>query len=378
MLKTTVSRLACPRKIKKGNRLCGGELTLFAQKTVGPLDDIWSGTLDCVTCRNSFPILCGVAILVHDVREYLFQHVKGISKIVPDAQIPNAFLFEYREVKKEMREFEAEHIDEDLESERVNALYVMTHYLKADSEWWRSSESFSPLIDQTIRDYWDRGPFHEISKMVNEISILAKKKISAVELGCGVGGLFSTLKPSLESYLGVDQSFASVALARHLNLGTEYPLDVQIPGDLLARSENQKIKISLTPDPTADFVVGEIDALPLKKSNWDVSLALNAIDMLDDPSALPRAQFEVIRKGGHAVQSCPYVWHQKVSQQLRQELDQDPSASEIKTSSQAVEWLYQKAGFSIEKSLAHVPWLFFKQARQLEIYSVHVFLAQKA
>jgi hypothetical protein len=42
-----------------------------------------------------------------------------------------------------------------------------------------------------------------------------------------------------------------------------------------------------------------------------------------------------------------------------------------------VEWLYRKSGFKIEDSEKHIPWLFFKHLRQIEIYSVHAFVAKK-
>ena len=51
---------------------------------------------------------------------------------------------------------------------------------------------------------------------------------------------------------------------------------------------------------------------------------------------------------------------------------------EIQDSARAAEWLYERAGFGIQARLDQVPWLFFKHARQLEIYSVHLFMARRA
>ena len=95
--------------------------------------------------------------------------------------------------------------------------------------------------------------------------------------------------------------------------------------------------------------------------------------MLNDPIKLPQLQSELLKKGGIAIQSCPYIWHESIARKLRKKLP-----SEISTSARAVEWLYEKAGFQLKEKLDHLPWLFFKHARQLEIYSVHLFLAQKA
>jgi hypothetical protein len=42
-----------------------------------------------------------------------------------------------------------------------------------------------------------------------------------------------------------------------------------------------------------------------------------------------------------------------------------------------VEYLYEKSGLQIFKKLDHLPWLFLKHFRQIELYSVHLFAARK-
>jgi hypothetical protein len=49
----------------------------------------------------------------------------------------------------------------------------------------------------------------------------------------------------------------------------------------------------------------------------------------------------------------------------------------VADSAAAVEWLYRISGFHVEKSEPHVPWLFFKHLRQIELYSVHALYAKK-
>jgi SAM-dependent methyltransferase len=111
--------------------------------------------------------------------------------------------------------------------------------------------------------------------------------------------------------------------------------------------------------------------LPLKQENFDICLALNVIDMMPAPEDLPQIQKKLLKPGGIAIQSCPYIWHAQVSEHLREILP-----PEIKNSSAAVEQLYRNAGFQILEKMEHVPWLFFKHVRQLEIYSVHLFYSQ--
>jgi SAM-dependent methyltransferase len=344
-------------------------------------------------CRKLYPILAGVALVVPDVGGYLIEHVKGISQVVPEGQIPREFRAEFREALAELRAQGPGHIEDDLEAERVTALYVMNHYLfvdpaaEGDAAWWhpRAGEA-SPWVDGLVREHWNHGPLARVEELIRALPRKSGEAApTVIELGCGVGGLALRLRISTRAcggYLGVDSSFASIALARHLALGMPYPSAVRIPEDLLAGPVSRDISRELNARAAAtersgayDFVVGDIQSsqyLPVARGQWDLSISLNAIDMLDRPEDLPALQRELTRVGGLAIQSCPYIWHESVAKRLRSRLPR-----EVRDSARAVEWLYEQAGFKIRESIAHVPWLFFKHARQLEVYSVHLFLAER-
>lgn len=360
MIQSTVSRLRCPNLHPKP---CRGALSLSVRSAVG--DEVRYGQLSCGVCLARYPILAGVAILIADVGGYLLSHVKGVSRLVPLEEIPQEYRDDFVAAQEELFE---EHIEEDLEAERVNALYVMTHYLRGEGGWWRSEDgSASPLIEKIIRENWDQGPFEQVEKWV------ASGTGDVIELGCGVAGLYPRVRDNVKSYLGVDSSFASIALGRHLALGFPYEGEIRVPADLLQGAVSRKLDL---PVPSvggrADLVVGEIQNPPVGMGEFDLSIALNAIDMLEEPAGLPQVQSELVPLGGRAIQSCPYIWHGVVAEGLRKALP-----SEIRDSAQGVEWLYQNAGFEIDQRIEHVPWLFFKQIRQLEIYSAHMFVATK-
>ena len=94
--------------------------------------------------------------------------------------------------------------------------------------------------------------------------------------------------------------------------------------------------------------------------------------MIEDPTDLPRIQFHLLKESGVAIQSSPYIWHEGVVAHLRESLPK-----KFTSSSAAVEYLYAESGFRILKKLEHVPWLFLKHFRQIEMYSVHLFAARK-
>lgn len=375
MLKSLVDRLRCP--IRKKGKPCQGQLQILGDSTG---EEIVYGALECRSCHASHPILEGVAILVPDLREYLLTHVKGISKFVPDIHIPESLRDEFREYREALEE---EHIEEDLESDRVNALYLMNHYLEygdGTSTWWRGSASSesseSPWISEWLSRYWDRGPFEKVASWIPQGS-------QTLELGCGVGGLVRRLRleAARESgfYLGVDSSFHSILLARHLNLGAPYRGDLLHPGDLLFGNLSRKLEIPVKRGrlreqrPAAvEFIVGEMDSVPVESGAFDVSVSMNAMDMLSEPKGLPEAQFASLRPGGLAIQTGPYVWHERVARGLRGRMPKS-----VQDSAQVVEWLYRISGFEIERSEPHIPWLFFKHLRQIELYSVHALAARR-
>ena len=380
MLNTTLARLRCPGKLRKPG--CAGMLNLLPKEKItdgfnSGVFEVRSGNLVCQKCQSRFPILAGVAILVQDIGFYLLSHVKGVSKLVADQEIPREFLQDYLEAKSEI---ELEHIEEDLEADRVNALYLMNHYLRVGSvdsqnEWWKPKGSpGSPLLDTLIREYWDHGPFAQVRKWVEEHHRSSDSPLNLIELGCGVGGLSRELKPFLKSYLGVDGSFASIAIARHLALGVAYSGNLGIPEDLIRGPVSRKVGIpqDSSPDGWVDFVVGDFENPPVEKNAWEITVALNAIDMLDDPSLLPKLQWELLNKRGALIHSCPYIWHEKVARKLRKQLPKGNLDS-----ARAGEWLYEQEGFVIQERIEHLPWLFLKHSRQLEIYSSHLFFAKK-
>jgi SAM-dependent methyltransferase len=372
MLRSTTEYLCCPHA-RKGVP-CRGGLEIISGEGVR---DVEYGTLECRKCRARFPVVAGVAVLVRDVEGYFLHHVKGIAKAVPDDRIPSPFRSNFLELRDELEDQAAEHIEEDLESDRVNALYLMTHYLRVagvegDARWWTSGPaSESPVVTEWIQKYWDHGPLSRVSGWIPEGE-------SVVELGCGVGGLLPRIAGRAKRYLGVDSSFQSIRIARHLNLDAGSMEELRIPADLFSGSLSRPLGVLPRNVPgecgmDADFVVGELESLPLPEAGFDGSVCLNAIDMLDEPKVLPDAQARIIPAGGFAIQCAPYIWHEKVARGLRGRVPRG-----VSDSLSAVEWLYEKAGFEIVKSEPHIPWLFFKHLRQIELYSVHGFFARKS
>ena len=326
-------------------------------------DDVLYGEIFCKDCGKSSPILAGVALLVDDAEEYIYQHTKGIRRYLDTTHLPKIYRDAYDTALGEIDENETQ---EDLETERVTALYIMNHYLSSQDFW--NTEN-SPAINELISKYWDHGPFTVIEKNLKELS---PEKHDLIELGCGVGGLCSKLSTRLNSYMGVDDSFSSIAFARSLYCTQTDHLDASIPQDLIHGHLSKAVRVRKQPTDAIDldFIVSNIEKPALKKNNYTLSAALNLIDMLYEPEKLPGLQKEFLRDGGLAIQSSPYIWHESISRQLREDFTST-------NSHELIAKLYEKNGLRITKSLPHNPWLFFKHFRQVELYSTHILFAQK-
>jgi SAM-dependent methyltransferase len=360
----TAASLSCPGL----EASCGGSFSVQVAEQSGSAPDILYGQLNCGSCHAQFPILAGVAILVPDVESYLHEHYKGIAKLVPDSRIPEAYAEAWMDAKKNL---ETESVEEDLESERVNSLYLLNHYLKANDPWWKKAR-LGPLFSELVEKYWDHGPFEKIKSILS-----ADAPVSLLEMGCGVGGLYRELSGVVSQYLGVDSSFASIALARHINLGAPYAGELFAPVDLLSGSLSESIHLPLSSPPDqadqqVDFIVGDALLPPLKLGIWDASASLNMLDMIPEPENFPALHASLVKPSGLLIQSCPYLWHPESSARVRAAVP-----STIRDSGEAARWLYENAGMVMEKQFVQVPWLFYKHSRQLEIFSTHVFSARK-
>ncbi len=342
---------------------CGGHLVCRPEEQDSRGDVIY-GEVSCSGCEASYPVLAGVLILSENPEESLIRHIKGIGAIVPDARIPAVWRESYLEAREALAEegFFDEGMEEDLEAERVNSLYVMNHYLRA-AELPPKVLAIEGAISRLIGECWDHGPLEATSKWIQ-----THRPRQVVELGSSVGGLAQRVAGAVEGYLGTDTSFASVALARHLALGAPYPRAVRFPGDLIDGPVSLEARL---PAPAwagsdrADFILSDIQDEGIRGGRFDVSVALGLIDMLEDPSGLVVCQRDLLLPGGHAIEASPFIWHAPVARALRERLGEGLSSAEV------VQALYREGGFIPGEGLEGVPWVFFKHLRQVELYSVH-------
>lgn len=309
------------------------ELKLHTDET--NLGDIKNGRVICISCTESFPIYDGVLIWLSNPDQYLREHVTE-------------------------KEDHIEHIDESLESDRVTSLYWLGHYVSS-KELIRAHPKLSTSLKQLIKNYWDKNPMQKLAQIFKE----KKLRGSMLELGCGSGGLAHRLGSQLDAYLGVDSSYQGIKRAREILISRKnnYPS----PGDLVEGALTVKIdsKLKLKPPRNCDFIVVDIESRGLKKHSWDFVSAFNVIDMMNEPKHLFRLQKSLLKENGIAVSSSPYIWHPETAKKLKPKKNE---SSENRILRMSHEEGFKKVSFDIRD----IPWLFFKNKNQIELYNVHM------
>jgi hypothetical protein len=129
---------------------------------------------------------------------------------------------------------------------------------------------------------------------------------------------------------------------------------------------------------------------PLRDHGFDVSIALNTLDMLEDPTQLPQIQKKHLKQSGVVLQCSPYIWTGKAAKKINAYLVHHRSKHQLKhldrrqeqgssmiedSSEQTVVALYECSGFKVKQQVSQLPWLFFKHDRQMEVYGVHALFA---
>lgn len=394
MRHTTLKRLRCP---KLRPRACACPLTLKDAKELSYApNEIQSGTLYCPSCHSKYPILGGVAVVLDDVDAYVYAHAQGIARHLRSEEVPRYCRTAFVDGRRES-DSASNGDQEHLEAERVISLYALNHYLSSNdlnllgSLWWGAPGAIDPVIANLVRTHWDQGPHAIVRKWLEE-GPRGQSQGAVLELGCSVGGMLQVLASSgpnlFSEYLGIDSSFASVVAGRAFCLGLSpdgdpAQMELKYPQDLLNGPFSQKIRRprQATSDSPADLIVGDALNLPLEPSSFNTVIALNLIDMLDEPERLPPIQAQMLMPRGRSIQGSPYIWSDQAAKRLRKlnaTQGKKPSGSVPLDSASVVEAIYQLSGFKIVKTQKHIPWLFYKHSRQMEIYSVHLFEARKS
>ncbi len=358
--------LACPSSAT-GTRCLGAlKLANNPPARLSPENDqeLSEGRLECQECGASYPVLCGIAILMPDAVPYLQRNYKTILAVsVENDLAPSPAMLGYlHSIGAHIESTPRSQTGED--NMRALGSYLRAHY-DQDSP---TLANLPPehLLAGFLQNYRKHDLYHTLLAMF-EPYLSSGSKI--IDLGCHVGRLTRDLAGRGHSVVGVDISFAAAFVARRAVRGWPFSLnEYEYFSDSVRR---EKRKLDLPALTNGEVMVASATQLPFKPATFQAVICANLIDVLPEPIALLREIQTLLNTNGIVGLSTPY--HNGAGQAaLRWQ-----GGRSMMSTSQALRWRIGHH-FEILSEQDWVPWVLGDHERRLQVYLNHCIIGRKS
>ena len=316
-----IRHLACVRHYG-GNRNLSIDLL-----ESGNGNECLEGFLKCEECNQLYPVIDGVALLVHDVAEYISARPSLLGKWILSSK--NSRMKEYiKEISLTLPK---------LDKSQGNNLYEIDGSLYDSYNWaqfdFENNDRFLALLKHKMY------PNDLYNKVVH--STATNLDGAALDLGCSSGYAAFQLAKKFAYVIGIDLSFSFISEAR-------------------TRMEALKLG-------NLDFVVADCLKPPFLPNKFDLVIALNIIELMD-AEQLSTSIHRLLKENGEVAFSSPYDYN-RIEQGDR-------------VTPQSFRHLLQRTGFRIESRYvtneSFIPWTLKINERTYLFYYVDYLRARKA
>jgi SAM-dependent methyltransferase/uncharacterized protein YbaR (Trm112 family) len=331
--------------------------TMFA---VGAQGDLIEGELNCLSCGSFFPVLCGVAILVDHLNDYLLNHAAEIAIFGSQWGLSRAALGWL--VSQTGSYMSSDYRTTSWDSLSSLNMYIGMHYLDPSSLPFsdvRTAEAFRTLSD---------GSFY--AKLADLVPTGRNSSGVLLDIGCNVGGLLFRTQTNYRYKLGVDLSFGAALYARAILLESPRPLrtcTIRTEVDGLAELSLD----SVTKQSQIEVVVGRCETLPVAAGSVETVCATNVLEILGEPRRLLDEMDRVVSSNGWLVHTSPYYWRAD-----RNSVSRWLGTGGLSTGTYLMEWLISR-GYALSQP-QELPWLLRHYNRYFQYYMVQVLLGTKS
>jgi SAM-dependent methyltransferase/uncharacterized protein YbaR (Trm112 family) len=289
--------LVCPAFKEKAH--CHGRLLLderYRKQAEDDASEILEGIVRCQECGEEYPIICGILILVMDVKTYLAQNYSVILSSAAPYGVTR-HMIAYLESKG--YDF---HDTGYKSSVWTNTLgmsnYICAHY-----------DNLSSIIDPShpLRGLIQAYSQHDFYAQMLEMAASALgQNAKALDIGCNVGGMTYRLAPSCAFVYGVDISFRAALIARRILLNRPERLNsYRFYHKGLSFEERM---LSIEQRRNVEIIVASGLNLPFADGFFDLVSCANVLDLVSQPSGLLRESLRVLKSGGKLLLADPYYW----------------------------------------------------------------------
>jgi SAM-dependent methyltransferase/uncharacterized protein YbaR (Trm112 family) len=355
--------LVCPRK--EGARFCHGTLQIeqaMSDWDKDPQENL-EAILRCDGCKRTYPVVCGIPILMDELPQYLRRnyhlivgHSRALGGLSDEMQtaLLNYVLLDLKTGEEELFPTSRRYTRET----RLGFLtgigpYLCNHYDDLGS----FAKPSDPLYD-LLKAYSTRNPHSVLEGFAARYSNGGRGL--ALDIGCHVGG-FTALQAQRSSFVyGLDVSFENLLLASQILKGRPKGMD-----RYRLYQEGKKYhwrKLDAPRCQNVEFVVATGENLPLKAASVDTVSSCNVIDIVQEPMNLVDEKLRVLTSGGLLLLSDPYDFNGVMFKRLKTGSRKSP-----------LEVIKQRMASQIRivQEEDHVPWITQNYNRHHTIYYNH-------
>jgi len=355
--------LVCPGRV--GARRCHG--TLKVEQAISDWDEDPQESLEailrCVSCKRTFPVVCGIPILMDELPQYLRRNyyfivgscrAQGSLSDEMQAALLNYVLLDLKTGDEELFPTARRYTRES----QLGFLTAIGPYLCNHYDDLGSLVKPSDPLYEFVKAYSTRNPHAVLEGFAARYSNGGQGL--ALDIGCHVGG-FTALQAQRSRFVfGLDVSFENLLLASQILKGRPKRLD-----RYRLYQEGMRYQWRSLHAPrcqNVEFVVATGDNLPFQASSVDTVSSCNVVDIVPQPLKLVDEKIRVLKKRGLLLLSDPYEFYGVSFKRLKTRSRKSP-----------LRVIKQRIASQIEivQEEDDVPWITRKYNRSYMIYYNH-------
>jgi SAM-dependent methyltransferase/uncharacterized protein YbaR (Trm112 family) len=326
-----------------------------------------TASIACADCGSVYPVIASVPILLRDVRGYLEKN-RGEIAFWAGAAAAGAVLAEHGLDLPGPGDFpRREQLTFD--TPEIVHRYLLRHLFgRGDVREYLGRVSTGFEADWLLAG-WDFEPYRPAP------SGPSMAGWNILDLGCATGSALD-LPRTIGSLVMLDIHFGLCATALQVRRRGAVPAQLlshiatlEQSDFLLRRLEERAEERKMEQSYVA---VADVFAAPVADEAFDLTFALNLIDMLEDPARFFPAVSRFSRDGGTISTCSPYQWSPKAREALRQ-----LSASGYPRDDLVIRQLLKSAGLEIVHEQRDLPWQVWKSPRDFGTYLVDYMVLEK-
>ncbi|MBW1742531.1 MAG: methyltransferase domain-containing protein [Deltaproteobacteria bacterium] len=364
MQKFVLDDFCCPARTEGG--ACHGRLALDSE-TVAPVhdkqdkDELVECILTCQDCGGTYPVLCGLPILVTDPWQYLWDRYDTVVDLAAEADVPVGQAMDQLIRTKNAGTAPRIEKENKYESLATTDEYLAVHF---DDLWGTLPEDHPFRV--IVRDHYDPD-FYSVA--FGMLEPFLDPAMLALDLGCSVGRGVYELAGHCKLVYGVEFAFRSAFVARCVLRHFPGPMNdywLKFDGDIGEKR--------LLPDFSRDnveIVVASADNLPFSPNSFGVTNSWNIIDRLADPEGTIAEQERVLMPEGILSLTSPYNWSAGLTGKKRW----IGGTKGVRTVDAVRQRIFQN--FEVLDEKDYIPWIFWIFERFFEVFFAHGVIARK-